>query len=362
MKITPYEVEGKVDYEKLVREFGVSKLTLSLIRKVKKPPLLMRRGFFYAHRDFDKILGEKEFAIVSGRGPSGPLTLGHLAVFKAVKEFQDAYGCRVFIPLSDDEKFLYREIKFEDAQKFAKENLLDLIALGFNLKKTEFMIDTINLRQEVYNLAVKCAKRMTLSTVKDSLGFKDSQNIGSVFYPAMQAAHILYPTARYGLPVLVVIAIDQDVLIRLARDVAPKIGLRKPADLLSKFLPSLGPEDKMSASQPDLAIYVSDPPEEVRRKIRKAYTGGRDTPEQQARLGGKPEVCKIFDLYRFGLIEDDRELENTRQKCKQGKLLCKDCKAFAVEKVLKFLKEHQKKREKAKKVAERILNKELFGT
>jgi len=103
MKITPYKVEGEVDYSKVIKEFGASKIDSSLKKKFKNIKLI-EKDYFFAHRDLDKILNKK-FAIVSGRGPSNKMHLAHLLTFKFVKEMQDKFNCFVFIPFSDDEKF-----------------------------------------------------------------------------------------------------------------------------------------------------------------------------------------------------------------------------------------------------------------
>ena len=63
-EITPWDVTGKVDYDKLVSEFGISKLNDKILDRVKKitgelHPML-RRGIFFAHRDFEWILNEYE--------------------------------------------------------------------------------------------------------------------------------------------------------------------------------------------------------------------------------------------------------------------------------------------------------------
>lgn len=351
MKVTPYEVEGQVDYDRLIKIFGVSKITPLLLKKIKNKPLLLRRGYFYAHRDFDKILKEKKFAVVSGRGASEKMTLGHLAIFKFIKELQDTYGCHVFIPFSEDEKFMYkRGLDFDKAQKYAMDNALDLAAIGFDPKKTEFFMDTFNMNSDMYNLAIQCAKKMTFSMIKDSLGFKDSKNVGSIFFPAMQAAHILYPTYKYGLPVVVVIGIDQDVMVRLSRDAAFKLGLRKPADLLSKFLPALDGSAKMSASKPESALYTTDKGPEIERKIKKAFSGGRGTLEEHRRLGGDPDIDASFQYLRLFFVENDAELNRIHGQYKAGEMSTTELKKITIKHAKKFLAEHQRKRERARKL------------
>ena len=78
-KVTPYEVEGVVDYNHLVTEFGITPLTATDLQRIKKlakglHPYL-RRGIFFAHRDLKWCLDEYEkgnkFFLYTGCGPSG---------------------------------------------------------------------------------------------------------------------------------------------------------------------------------------------------------------------------------------------------------------------------------------------------
>ena len=85
--------------------------------------------------------------------------------------------------------------------------------------------------------------------------------------------------------------------------------------------------------------------------------GGRDTLEEQKRIGGQPEKCMIYELYLYHLIDDDLELSRIYHECKDGTLLCGQDKAHCAELMEKFLQEHQKKRQHAEKEAERVLEK-----
>jgi len=355
-KVTPYEVEGEIDYGKLVKEFGVSLVDENIRKHFRNMPLLMRRGYIYAHRDFDKLLKEKTFAIVSGRGVSERMHLGHLVLMRFVKDLQDIFGCFVFIPFSDDEKFLYKEnLDFDSVEKFVDDNLLDVIAIGFDPKKTKIVVDMKNMNQDVYNLAMKCAKKLTHSTVKSAFGFTDEHNIGITFYPAMQAAHILYPSEKMKLPVVVPVAIDQDVFIRLARDIAEKSGLPKPAALLCKFLPGLKEGGKMSASDPTSAIYTTDTPAQVKEKIMKhAFSGGKISVEDHRKLGGNPDIDIAYQYLTF-FEEDDKKLKKIYDDYKSGKMLTGELKQILIDKLNAFLKEHQRKREQARKVIDKFM-------
>lgn len=354
--INPYEVKGNIDYAKLIDQFGADKVDEKIIKKLKKVPMLFRRGHVFAHRDFDKILSAKKFAIVSGRGVSDKIHLGHLSTMRLVKELQDIYDCYVFIPFSDDEKYLYSDkIKFEKISAMTYENMLDIAALGFDPKKTKFVSDLTNLPQDLYNLSIQCAKKITVNTVRSVMGFTGETNIGINFYPAMQTAHILYPTIKQDLPVVVPVGIDQDSFIKISRDVASKLNLPKPAGLFCTYLPGLKEGGKMSSSDPDSTIYTTDSPEVVKKKINKyAFSGGQATVEEHRKKGGNPEIDVAYQYLTF-FLEDDKKLKKIYNNYKSGKLLTGELKAICIDTINSFLKEHQKKRILAKKQLDKFM-------
>ncbi len=355
-KITPYEVTGDIDYNKITEEFGAQKVDEKLIKQMKKVPMLMRRGYVFAHRDFDKILSAKKFAIVSGRGVSDKIHLGHLSTMRFVKELQDIYGCYLFIPFSDDEKYMYNtNLEMESLKKMTYENMLDIVALGFDPKKTQFISDLTNLPQEIYNLATSCARKITVNTVRSVMGFTGETNIGINFYPAMQVAHIFYPIIKKGLPVVVPVGIDQDNFIKISRDVASKLNLPKPAGIFCAYLPGLKEGGKMSSSDPDSTIYTTDSPKEVERKIKKyAFSGGQPTIEEHRKKGGNPDIDVSYQYLTF-FLEDDKKLKQIHDDYKSGKMLTSELKQICIDTINKFLKEHQRKRELAKKQIEKFM-------
>jgi len=355
--VTPWEVRGRVDYQKLMQQFGARQLTpaeVSLLEKYAgEVHPLIRRGFFYAHRDFDAILkwhGEgKPWALYTGRGPSGPVHIGHMVPWILLKWLSDKFGVEVYFQMTDDEKFYDDpEMRLEEATKWAYENALDVIALGFTPDKLHIIIDTKDIKP-LYPIAVKVAKKLTWNTVKATFGFTDSTNIGLIFYPSLQIAVAFLPTELHGrpTPVLIPCAIDQDPYFRLARDIAESLGYPKPATLYSKFIMALTGESKMSASNPDSAIYTTDDEKTIRRKIANAYTGGRPTAEEQRKLGGNPDVCPVYH-YHMLFDPDDTSVEKIYHSCKSGALLCGECKQMLYEKIRKFVKQHQEAREKAR--------------
>ena len=356
--MTPWEVEGEIDYSKLIKEFGTQPLTNELFDRLKKPlPPTLRRGMCFSHRDLNLWLdaydkGEK-VSIVTGRGPSERMHIGHLTLYALPKYFQEAYKCTFYMPVSDDEKFLVKEnLKFDDVEKYANDNILDILAMGFDPKRTIVHKDLEHT--EIYKYAVQVSKKITYSTAKAMFGLKPEQNIGWVFYPAMQATHILYPQFKEGPhQVLVPIGIDQDPFIRLTRDIANKFDFVKPSAIHKKLAPGLaGPKMSSSGGEAQAPIWLSDNAKTVASKINKyAFSGGRATVEEHRKLGGNPDIDVSFQYLKFFFEDDDKKLKKVEDDYRSGALLTGELKAYFIEKVNTYLERH---RERKEKVAEHI--------
>ncbi len=358
MKVTPYDVRGKVNYDKLINEFGVKKLSEGDLKRIERlagelHPYL-RRGIFFAHRDLKRVLDEYEkgnkFFLYTGIGPSGPIHLGHIGTWRLVKWLQDRFDTDLWFQFTDDEKFLYGNKGFKEIRRWTKENMIDIIALGFNPKKTHFLVDTLHAGI-MYPEAIKVAKKITFSTIKASFGFNDSNNIGSIFYTAMQTVPIFLPNIlrNENRPCLIPLGVDQDPHFRISRDVVEKLGHKKPAILHAKFMPALrGPEGKMSSSLTNSAILMTDSPKEVERKIKKyAFSGGQKTIAEHRQKGGNPDIDVSFQWLRY-FEEDDERLNQIREDYKSGRLLTSELKEILIKKINAFLKVHQERRKKAK--------------
>lgn len=367
-KITPWEVKGKVDYNKIVKEFGVEKINDSTLERIKKHAkelhFMLRRKVFFAHRDLDWLLNEYEkgnkFFLYTGRAPSGPVHLGHLLPWVFTKWLQDKFNVELWFQFPDEEKFLFKQdLTFEETQKYLNENMLDVIALGFDPKKTKFIIDTKHAGL-MYKEACKVAKKITFSMVKSSFGLTDQANIGSIFYTSMQAVPAFLPSVlkNKNIPCLIPHAIDQDPHFRLTRDILPKLGYYKPASIQCSFLPPLSEvAGKMSASDSkENSIFTIDTPEQVKSKINKyAFSGGQATIQEHRKKGGNPDIDVSYQYLRMFFEPDDKKLKKIHDDYKSGKLLTSELKQILIEKINLFLKEHQKKRELAKKQIDKFI-------
>ena len=366
--VTPWEVKGEVDYDRLVKQFGVEKINDIFLKRIEKHTkelhFMLRRKVFFAHRDLNWVLNEYEkgnkFYLYTGRAPSGPVHLGHMMPWLFTKWLQDKFEVDLWFQFPDEEKFLFKDnLTLEDTtEKYLQDNMLDLIALGFDPKKTKFLIDTKNA-DLMYKEACRVAKKITFSTVKAAFGLTDQSNIGEIFYTSMQAVPAFLPSVLKNkkIPCVITHAVDQDVHFRVTRDILPKIGHYKPASIQCMFLPPLtGSSGKMSASEQSSALYTTDTPEEAAKKIRKyAFSGGQATIEEHRKKGGNPDIDVSYQWLRMMFEPDDKKLEKIYQDYKSGALLTGELKEILIEKVTYFLKEHQKNREKAKKQVNKFL-------
>ncbi|KAJ3868660.1 hypothetical protein EV359DRAFT_31756 [Lentinula novae-zelandiae] len=371
--VTPWDVQGSVsndgkqqaiDYEKLIVQFGTRRIDESLLQRFekltgRKPHVLLRRGMFFSHREFDKILDRyeqgKPFFLYTGRGPSSDsMHLGHMIPFVFTKWLQDVFDVPLVIQLTDDEKFLFKhELKVEQTKAFGRMNARDIIAVGVNPDKTFIFSDYDYVSGPFYENVSKISRQITYSQAKATFGFNDSDNIGKIHFASIQAA----PSFSNSFPqifgtvsnitCLIPCAIDQDPYFRLTRDVAQKLKYPKPALIHSKFFPALqGPQTKMSASDPNSSIYMTDKPAQIKNKINKhGFSGGQETEEEHRRLGGDTEVDVTYQYLTF-FLEDDEELANLGEEYRAGRLLTGQLKAKCIQLLQQFVSDFQERRAK----------------
>ncbi|MDD9953452.1 MAG: tryptophan--tRNA ligase [Candidatus Woesearchaeota archaeon] len=364
MKVTPWEVSGDVDYDKLVKQFGVKRIDAKMRARLKKlageEHHMLRRDIFFSHMYFDKILdavekGEPVY-MYTGRAPSGPVHLGHAVPWLFAKWLQDAFGCKLIFQIPDEEKPMFKKgCSWDDVAKWTDDNILDIIAIGFDPEKTKIVIDTKHASL-MYKTACRVAEKTTASTAKALFGFTDSDNVGKYFYSCMQSVPAFLPSILEGkrTPCFIPCAIDQDVHFRLTRDVAEKLGYPKPSTLLCRFLPGLGGAGKLSSSEGAM-ITMTDDPKTVRKKIMKyAFSGGKETVEEHREKGGDTSVDVSYQWLTF-FEKDDKKLARVKKEYESGKMLSGEIKQILVDKVNELLAAHQERREKAAKLVEQFI-------
>ncbi|MFH1802379.1 MAG: tryptophan--tRNA ligase [archaeon] len=367
--VTPWDVKGEIDYDKLVKEFGLN--PLKHLPSVFDRELVFRRGLVFAHRDFARIIEaieeKKKFVVMTGLMPTGKFHIGHMTLVKQLIFYQ-GLGAKVYIAVADIEAYNARGQSLEESRKIAIEDYItNYIALG--LKKENCEIYFQSARSEdarranaYYRLQNLLARHGTFNEFKAVYG---EISPGKMVSALLQASDMLHPqlpefdgSKGKGVPVLVPVGADQDPHLRLARGIARRLKMHDFVPLSSTahtFIPGLK-GGKMSASDETSYIALTDTPKEAEKKIKKyAFSGGRDTLEEHRKLGGNPDVDVSFQYLKFLFEEDDRKLAKIEADYRYGKMLTSELKNIVITKINKFLGEHQKRRDKLKGHVEKFL-------
>ena len=362
--VTPWEVKGKIDYDKLIREFGLKPFK-GLPKKFNH--LLFKRNIIFAHRDFGRIVEAVEkgnrFTMMTGLMPSGKFHFGHKLVVDQILFYQKL-GAKVCIAVADIEAFNSRLADMKALQKTAiEEYLVNYIALGLKPKNCDFYFQSKRSKSgkksnAYYGLADMLARNATFAEYKAVYGDITPGKMISSLLQASDMLHEQLPEFEGRMPVVVPVGADQDPHLRLARDLVNRTNVFKFTQLSStyhKFLPGLK-GGKMSSSDPTSFISLTDSPEEAAAKVKKhAFSGGQPTVEEHRKKGGNPDVDVSFQMLRFGLEPDDKKLKKIYANYKSGKLLTSDLKQYTIKKLTAFLKKHQKARVKARKHVSQFL-------
>ena len=365
-KVTPWEVKGKINYDKLIKEFGLK--PLQHLPKQFQKQTLFRRGIIFAHRDFKQIVEaiqkKKPFVMMTGLMPSGKFHFGHKMVADQIIFYQKL-GAKVYVAVADIEAYNSRNPNMKELRETAiKEYLKNYIALGLKPTNCDFYFQSARSQDgkkanAYYKLASMLARHATFNEFKAVYG---EITPGKMASSLLQAADMLHPQltefAGKPIPTIIPVGADQDPHLRIARDMCKRIKEFKFLQLSStyhKFIPGLK-GGKMSSSDENSFIALTDSPQEAAKKIRKyAFSGGQATLEEHRKKGGNPDIDVSFQMLLYGMEPDDKKLKKIYDNYKSGKLLTGELKDILIRKITKFLKEHQKKLKKAEKEVERYL-------
>ena len=364
--VNPWEVKGDINYERLIKEFGISPM-LKNLPNIFKTNLLFRRGIVYGHRDFDNILdaikNKKKFVMMTGLMPSGKFHFGHAMLIQQILFYQ-SLNAKIYIAVADIEAYNTRNPNLNELRKIAiEEYLTNYIALGLNHKNCDFYFQSQRSKDSkksnaYYSLANKVSRYINFNEVKAIYG---DISPGKLTSALLQTSDMLHPQLHeFENPVNVVVPVgsDQDSHLKLARDIIQRIKDYKFLQLSSTyhvFMPGLK-EGKMSSSNPLSYVSLTDDPEDAAKKIRKyAFSGGQSTIEEHRKKGGNPNVDVSYQWLKMFFEQDDKKLGKIHDDYKSGKLLTSELKEILIGKLTKFLKKHQENRKKAEKLVNKFI-------
>ena len=252
-------------------------------------------------------------------------------------------------------------------------------ASGMDLKNVEFIWASDLVKDDNYwKIVMEVARHNTLQRIVRTSQImgrseKDTLHASQILYPCMQAADIFYLKAD-----ACQLGMDQRKVNVLAREVADKLGYVKPIIISHHMLMGLGEPPagnidatekaiamKMSKSNPDSAIFVSDEENEINATIKKAYC-----PEKKVENNPILEYCKYLVFEKFDKFEIKRpekfggnititSYSDLEKKYSRGDIHPLDLKtavAFYINEMIKPIREHFKKSKTASKLYDTVKN------
>ncbi len=279
--------------------------------------------------------------ILSGMRPTGPLHLGHLhGVLKNWIKLQEEYECFYFI--ADWHALTTEYENPEKISEYSRELFLEWLSVGIDPERSViFLQSEVKEHIELYLIfgmitpVAWLERNPTYKDMLQNLKNKDLATYGFLGYPVLQAADILIYRAEK-----VPVGLDQVPHLELTREIARRFNylyktdfFPEPEPLLSETPKVPGIDGRKMSKSYGNAIFLTDTPEEVRKKVLFYVT---DTQRPRKSDPGDPENrCVAFNLIKLYFSKE--EIEDVIKDCKSAKLGCKDCKKRLAEKVIKFL-------------------------
>jgi tryptophanyl-tRNA synthetase len=318
--------------------------------------------------------------VLSGMRPTGKLHLGNLvgALQNWVK-LQDEYECYFFV--ADWHMLTTDYADTSELQTNIREMVTDWLAVGLDPAKATLFIQSRLLEHAELTLLFSMVTPLgwlervpsykeQLENIKD----RDLHTYGFLGYPVLQAADILMYKAEY-----VPVGEDQVPHVELTREVARRFNFvygtiergpkfldhkvseqdfqwaRESLELREQYVnvgamkirpifpepevlltptPRLPGTDgrKMSKSY-DNAVFLSDPPEVVSKKLATMIT---DPARKRRTDKGNPDVCPVFDLHK--VFSTTANIDRVNRECRTAEIGCLDCKAIVAANINERLK------------------------
>jgi tryptophanyl-tRNA synthetase len=275
--------------------------------------------------------------ILSGMRPTGKLHIGHyVGALENWIKLQNEYDCFYLIA---DYHVLTTDLNTENIYENTIDMVIDWLACGIDPEKTPmFRQSGIKEHTELFlilSMLISKARLERNPTLKEQVRDLNIENIiyGHLGYPVLQAADILLYKGD-----AVPVGEDQVPHVEITRELARKFNNQygevfpEPEPLLTTFarLPGLDGNAKMSKSLGN-TILLSDEPEQVIQKLRKAVT---DPQKLRKNDPGRPEICLVFTYHKRFNPADVSQIETD---CRSGILGCVNCKLNCASKMNEFL-------------------------
>jgi tryptophanyl-tRNA synthetase len=274
--------------------------------------------------------------ILSGMRPTGPLHIGHLtgALDNWVR-LMDSHDS--FFAIVDWHALTTEYADPSEVKENVLEVATDWLAAGLDPGRcTLFIQSLVPEHAELHLLLSMIVPVPWLERVpsykeqQSQLSEKDLSTYGFLGYPLLQSADIMIYKAD-----AVPVGEDQAPHVELTREVVRRFNhlygpvFPEPKTLLTEVPRVPGTDGRKMSKSYGNAVFLKDPPEVVREKIRTMVT---DPARKRRADPGTPEICPVFDLHKAFSPKDTQEW--AAEGCRTAGIGCLDCKGKLLDHLL----------------------------
>jgi tryptophanyl-tRNA synthetase len=285
--------------------------------------------------------------VLSGMRPTGKLHFGHFhGVLANWLKLQEEYECFFFV--ADWHALTTDYANPANIKDNIREMAIDWLSVGIDPSKaTIFRQSSIKEHAELHVLLSMITplpwleRNPTYKEQIEAMKEKDLLTFGFLGYPVLQTSDIIIYKASK-----VPVGIDQAPHLELSREITRRFNhfygevFPEPQTLLTAIPKVLGTDGRKMSKSYNNSIFLSDPPEEIDKKIRTMMT---DTARKLRTDAGNPDVCPLFLTFHT-LYSNDETINWVREGCTKALIGCIECKKSVIPKVLASIEPVQKRR------------------
>ncbi|MEO5358633.1 MAG: tryptophan--tRNA ligase [Nitrospirae bacterium YQR-1] len=278
--------------------------------------------------------------VLSGMQPSGFLHIGnYVGALQNWVKLQDVYDCHYCV--ADWHALTSNYANPALIKEYSADLLINFIAAGLNPDKcTVFLQSKVIQHAELHLLLSMMTPLGWLERVptykekQTEVKDKDLNTYGFLGYPVLQAADILIYRAKH-----VPVGIDQVPHLEFAREIARRFNfiynteaMVEPEPLLTEFPKVVGVDGRKMSKSYDNAVYLSDTPDIVEKKIKTMMT---DPARKRKTDKGDPEQSPVYALHKVFSTKEEQAL--VAENCRAAAFGCLDCKTILLKNIFKIM-------------------------
>lgn len=285
--------------------------------------------------------------VLSGMRPTGKLHFGHYhGVLANWLRLQEEYECFFFV--ADWHALTTDYANPANIKDNIREMVIDWLSIGIDPSKaTIFRQSSIKEHAELHVLLSMITplpwleRNPTYKEQMQEIKEKDLLTFGFLGYPVLQTSDIIIYKANK-----VPVGIDQAPHLELSREITRRFNhfygevFPEPETLLTAIPKVLGTDGRKMSKSYNNAIFLSDAPADIEKKILTMMT---DTARKKRTDAGSPDLCPFF-LTFHNLYSNEETINWVREGCTKALIGCIECKKSVIPKVLANLEPVQKRR------------------